>query len=63
MGFRKVIVKQTVADNIAAIAWFIESKGLITSLINLQMIYMITLSLWLILENHIQFAGSLSGQL
>ena len=29
MGRRKIIVKQTAADNIAAIAWFIESKGLI----------------------------------
>jgi|SRR5690348_10701032 hypothetical protein len=29
MGRRKVIVKQNAADNIAAIAWFIESKGLI----------------------------------
>ena len=31
MGRRKVIVKQTAADNIAAIAWFIESKGLIAT--------------------------------
>jgi hypothetical protein len=29
MGRRKVIVKQTAADSIAAIAWFIQSKGLI----------------------------------
>lgn len=29
MGRRKVTVKQTAADNIAAIAWFIEAKGLI----------------------------------
>jgi len=29
MGYRKIIVKQTAADNIAAIAWFIESKGLL----------------------------------
>lgn len=29
MGRRKIIVKQNAADNIAAIAWFIESKGLI----------------------------------
>ena len=29
MGTRKIIVKQSAADNIAAIAWFIESKGLI----------------------------------
>lgn len=28
---RKAIVKQTAADNIAAIAWFIESKGLIAT--------------------------------
>jgi hypothetical protein len=29
MGGRKISVKQSAADNIAAIAWFIESKGLI----------------------------------
>jgi hypothetical protein len=29
MGSRKVIIKQTAADNIAAIAVYIESKGLI----------------------------------
>lgn len=28
---RKVVVKQTAADNIAAIAWFIESKGLLST--------------------------------
>lgn len=31
MGNRKVTVKQSVADNIASISWFIESKGLITT--------------------------------
>ncbi len=31
MGRRKVIVKQSVADNIAAIAWHIESKGLVAT--------------------------------
>jgi len=31
MGRRKINVKQTAADNIAAIAWFIESKGLVTT--------------------------------
>jgi plasmid stabilization system protein ParE len=31
MGSRKVIVKQSAADNIAAIAWFIESKGLLAT--------------------------------
>ncbi len=31
MGSRKVIIKQSVADSIASIAWFIESKGLITT--------------------------------
>lgn len=31
MGPRKIIVKQTAADNIAAIAWYIESKGLIAT--------------------------------
>jgi fructose 1,6-bisphosphatase len=29
MGGRKVIIKQTAPDNIAAIAWYIESKGMI----------------------------------
>ena len=29
MGYRKVIVKQSAAENIAAISWYIESKGLI----------------------------------
>ena len=31
MGFRKVIVKKTAAENIAAIAWFVESKGLVVT--------------------------------
>lgn len=29
MGSRKIKVKQSAADNIAAVAWFIESKGMI----------------------------------
>lgn len=31
MGQRKVVVKQTAAESIAAISWFIESKGLIAT--------------------------------
>ena len=31
MGTRKVTVKESAAESIAAIAWFIESKGLITT--------------------------------
>lgn len=31
MGQRKVSVKQGAADNIAAIAWYIESKGLLVT--------------------------------
>jgi plasmid stabilization system protein ParE len=31
MGRRKVIVKQSAADAIAAIAWFIESKGMVAT--------------------------------
>jgi hypothetical protein len=31
MGSRKVIVKHTAADNIAAIAWFIESKVMLAT--------------------------------
>ncbi len=31
MGRRKIIIKQAAADNIAAIAWFIESKGMIAT--------------------------------
>lgn len=31
MGQRKVVVKQSVADSIADIAWYIESKGLIAT--------------------------------
>lgn len=31
MGRRKIIVKQTAADNIAAISWFIESKGMVAT--------------------------------
>jgi hypothetical protein len=29
MGSRKVTVKQSAAESIAAIAWYIESKGLV----------------------------------
>lgn len=28
MGLRKIVIKESVAENIAAIAWYIESKGL-----------------------------------
>ena len=31
MGWREVTVKETVADSIAAVAWYIESKGLIAT--------------------------------
>jgi plasmid stabilization system protein ParE len=31
MGQRKIIIKQAAAENIAAIAWFIESKGLLAT--------------------------------
>jgi hypothetical protein len=31
MGSRKVIVKQTAAESISAIAWYIESQGLIVT--------------------------------
>jgi len=29
MGSRKIVVKKSAAENIATIAWYIESKGLI----------------------------------
>ncbi|HTM93825.1 MAG TPA: hypothetical protein VL095_15490 [Flavisolibacter sp.] len=29
--YRKIVVKQSVAENIAAIAWYIESKGLLAT--------------------------------
>ena len=31
MGIRKVIVKQSAAEAIAAVAWFIESKGMVAT--------------------------------
>lgn len=31
MGRRKITIKQSAAENIAAIAWFIESKGMIAT--------------------------------
>ena len=31
MGLRKITVKQSAAENIAAIAWYIESKGLVAT--------------------------------
>ena len=31
MGIRKIIVKQSAAESIAAVAWFIESKGMIAT--------------------------------
>lgn len=31
MGFRKIVVKQSAAESIATIAWYIESKGLIAT--------------------------------
>lgn len=43
MGQRKINVKQSAADNIAAIAWYIESKGLIATAEKSQIRYMIFL--------------------
>ncbi len=31
MGSRKIKVKQTAAENIAAISWYIESKGMLAT--------------------------------
>ena len=31
MGRRKVVVKQSAAENIASIAWYIESEGMVTT--------------------------------
>jgi hypothetical protein len=31
MGLRKIVVRQNAAENIAAIAWFIESKGMLAT--------------------------------
>lgn len=31
MGSRKVIVKRSAAESIAAVAWFIESKGMLVT--------------------------------
>ena len=31
MGKRKIVIKQSVADSIAQIAWFIESKGMLAT--------------------------------
>ncbi len=31
MGFRKIVVKKSAAESIAAIAWYIESKGLVAT--------------------------------
>ena len=31
MGSRKVIVKRSAAESIAAVAWFIESKGMVAT--------------------------------
>ncbi len=31
MGLRKIVVKQSAAESIAAVAWYIESKGMITT--------------------------------
>lgn len=31
MGSRKIIIKQSVAESIAAIAWYIESKGFVAT--------------------------------
>jgi hypothetical protein len=31
MGIRKIAIKETVAESIAAIAWYIESKGLVAT--------------------------------
>ena len=31
MGFRKVTIRQSVAENIAAISWYLESEGLLAT--------------------------------
>ena len=62
MGGRKVIVKQSVADNIAAIAWYIESKGLIATADRfVDNVYDHFLKLADQI-NHIQIAKSLNGK-
>ena len=31
MGIRKIVIKQSAAENIAAISWYIESKGMLVT--------------------------------
>jgi hypothetical protein len=31
MGFRKVVIKQSVAESIAGISWYLESEGLLAT--------------------------------
>jgi len=31
MGSRKIVIKQSAAENIAAVSWYIESKGLLAT--------------------------------
>jgi plasmid stabilization system protein ParE len=31
MGFRKVVIRQSAAENIAAISWYLESEGLLAT--------------------------------
>lgn len=62
MGARKIIVKQSAADNISAISWFIESKGLIGTANKLRMTRMIFLLKLPIRCDLTQFAEILPGQ-
>ena len=63
MGRRKVIIKQIAADNIAAIAWFIESQGLIATANKFTEDVLIISTGLLRNRYRIPFAGNLTGQL
>ena len=61
MGIRKVTVKKSAAESIAAIALYIESKGMVATAEKFQIRFMIIFSNLLIQESLILFEESLYG--
>jgi hypothetical protein len=43
MGFRKIIIRESAAESIAAISWFLEAEGLLATAENLPTTHMISL--------------------
>ena len=62
MGSRKITIKQSASESIAAIAFFIESKGMVATAEKFSDAIMTILLNWLIKERLTQIVKNLYGQ-